>query len=86
MVTRRLEKEGVHERVPQGGHVPQEVQISQGLQIPPQVDQVPIEGGGNEVLVVPPDMNNGEIRDVLLALDQAMITRVNRDVEPRLML
>ena len=42
--------------------------------IPPQVDQVyqgdqvPIMGGGNDVLVVPSEMTNGEIREALITL------------------
>ena len=48
MARKRLEEEGVQEEAPQGGLAPQRVQV------PPQGDQVPIWGDGNEVLVVPP--------------------------------
>ena len=70
-------------RAPQGGLAPQGVQIPQDAQVPHQGDQVPIGGEGNEVLVVPVDMNNGEIREALLALARAMITHVTRDIVPR---
>ena len=61
MAAWRLVKEGVNEEVPpQGGQIPQ------GVQVPPQVDKVPIMGEGNDVLVVPPYMTNGEIREALL--------------------
>ena len=46
--------------------------------------QVPIGVVVNEVLVVPPDMTNGEIRESLFAIARAMKTQVNRDVEPRM--
>ena len=49
----------------------------------PQGNEVPVGGEGNDVPVVPPDMTNGEIRETLLALARAMITNVNRSVEPR---
>ena len=49
----------------------------------PQGDQVPIVGEGNEVLVVSPDMTNGEIREALLSLARSMTTHVNRGIEPR---
>ena len=41
-------------------------------------------GGYFEVLVLPPDMNNVEIRESLLTLARAMTTKVNRDVGPRI--
>ena len=33
--------------------------------------------------MVPPKMTNGEVREALLALAQAMTTHVNRGIEPR---
>ena len=36
-------------------------------EVPLQGDQVPNGGEGNEVPVVPPDMNSGETREDLLA-------------------
>ena len=53
---RRVNKNDVNEDIP-----PQVDQVSQG-------DQVPIMGGGNDVLVVPSKMNNGEIREALITL------------------
>lgn len=40
--------------------------------------------GGNEVLMVPLDMTNAEIREVVLVLSRVMTTHVNRGIEPRL--
>ena len=37
----------------------------------------------NEVLVVPPDMNNGYIREALLSFAPPMTTHMNRGIEPR---
>ncbi|TMW96435.1 hypothetical protein EJD97_007363 [Solanum chilense] len=68
---------GVKKKAPQG------VQVPQDYQVPPQGVQVPIKGEGNEFLVGPPDMTNGEIIEVLLALARAMTTHVNKGVEPR---
>ena len=53
---RRVNKNDVNEDIP-----PQVDQVSQG-------DQVPIMGGGNDVLVVPSEMTNGEIREALITL------------------
>ena len=36
---------------------------------------------GNEVPVVPPEMTNGKIRETLLTLAGATITRVNKGIE-----
>ena len=69
MDARRVDEEGVNEEVPPHGG-----QFAQGV----QVLQV-----GNQVLVVSPDMTNGEIREALLALARAMTAQVNRNVEPR---
>ena len=52
-------------------------------EVPPQNDQVPIGGEGNDVPVVPLDITNGEIIKVLLALARVTTTHVNRGVEPR---
>ena len=62
MAARRLEEEGLHEGVPRGGLDPQGFQPPQGVQAPPQSDQLPIEGENFEVLVVPRNMNNRDIR------------------------
>ncbi len=45
---------------------------------------MPIYGGGNEVPVVPLDMNNGDIREALLTLDRALTTSVNMGLAPRM--
>ena len=46
-------------------------------------NQVPIVEGRNEVPVVSLKMANGETREALLTLAQAMTTQVNRDTGPR---
>ncbi|XP_049391309.1 uncharacterized protein LOC125855610 [Solanum stenotomum] len=69
---RRVEEKNVNEGVPPQGE--------QGL----QGGQVPIGNQGNNVLVVPPDMTNEEIRVALLALARAMTGQANKDVGPRL--
>ena len=51
--------------------------------MPPQGDHVPTRGEGNEVLLVPLDTTNGEIREAFLALARPMTTHVNRGIEPR---
>ena len=38
-------------------------------------------GGVNDVSVVPPKRTNGEIREALLILAQALTTHVYRDIE-----
>ncbi|TMX02941.1 hypothetical protein EJD97_019202 [Solanum chilense] len=78
ITTRRFEEGGVQEEAPQGGLAPQGVQVPQDAQVPPRGDQVPIEGEGDEVPVVPSNMTNGEIREALPALDRAMTTHVIR--------
>ena len=60
----------------------QDGQALQGVQVP-QGEQVPIGGQGDEVLVVPLDMTNGDIRETLLAQARAMTTHMNRGVDPR---
>ena len=45
--------------------------------------QVPIGGTCNEVPVVPPEMINGEIREVFLTLSRALTTHVNVGLSPR---
>ena len=62
---------------------PQIEQVDQGAQCAQGV-QVTIRGEGNEIPVVPSNMNNGEIREALLDLAQAMTTHVNRDIEARM--
>ncbi|XP_015084123.1 uncharacterized protein LOC107027476 [Solanum pennellii] len=62
-----------------GGNVPQVNQVPQGV----QDDQVPIVDGNNKVSIIPPEMDNGEIREALLTLARAMTTQVNRDIGPR---
>ena len=64
--------------------VEQVEQVHQGAQVPPQGDQVPIVGGGNEVSAVPPVIANGEIREALLTPARAMTTQVNKDIGPRM--
>ena len=73
-----MEEEGVKEKGP-----PQDGKVPKGVQVPPRVDQVPIVGEGNDVLMVPIDMTNGDIRESLLSLARSIITHVNRVVEPR---
>ena len=68
---RRVEKNDVNEDIPP--QVKKIEQVAQGG----QEDQVPIEGQGNEVLVVLLEMTNGEIREALLTLAQALTTHVN---------
>ena len=82
MAVRRLEEEGEHEEIPQGRLDPQGVKVTQDAQVPPQGDQVPLGGEGNEDTVVPPDMTNRQIREALLSLVRTMTTHVNRGIEP----
>ena len=42
-----------------------------------------MEGQGNEVLKVPPEMNNKEIREALITLALALTTHVNMVIGPR---
>ena len=83
IATRKLEEEGVHEGIPQGGLDPQGFKFLKISKFHHKGDQVPNRGEGNEVSVVPPDMTSGEISEALHALALAMITNVNKDVEPR---
>ena len=69
--SRRVEENDVNEEIP-----PQVEHVAQG-------DEVPIGGQGNDVLVVPPKMTNGEIREALLTLARDLTTHVNMDVAPR---
>lgn len=68
MALRSFKEDGVHEEIPQGGFDPNEFKVSQGVQVPPQGDQVRIGGEGNVVPMVLPDITNLNIRDTLLAL------------------
>ena len=81
---RRLEEGGVQEEVPEARLAPQGVQFPQDAQLPPQGDYVLLGGEVHEVLVVPLFMANGEIRQALIGLAQAMTTHVNRDIGPRM--
>ena len=38
---------------------------------------------GNVVLVVPPEMTNGDFREALVVLSRSMTTHVNRGIDPR---
>ena len=51
--------------------------------MPPQGDQDPIVEGGNEVPVVPSELTNKEIREVLMDLPQALGTQINLSMMPR---
>ena len=52
-------------------------------EIPPRGVHVPIVCQGNDVLVVTPEINNGQISEVLLAVDRVIKTHVNKGVEPK---
>ncbi|TMX03627.1 hypothetical protein EJD97_015296 [Solanum chilense] len=83
MTTRRVEEERMNEEIPPlVEQVLQSEQASQGVQAT-QGEKVPIRSQRNEVLVVPTDMNNVDIRESLLALVRAMTTDVNMGIEPR---
>ena len=71
---RRVEDNDVNEEIP--SQVEQVLQCAQG-------DQVPIVGEGNEVSVVPPYMTNGETREDLITLAQALTTHVYMGLAPR---
>ena len=73
MSTRVLEEGRMNKEIPP--HVDQVHKKSQGV-------QVPIGGEHNEVPVVPSDMINWEIIEILLALALSITTHVNRGVEP----
>ena len=57
-----MEEEGVHEGISQDWVYPQGVQDPHHVKVPMLGDQVPIEGEGNEVLLVFPEMTIREIR------------------------
>ncbi|TMX05337.1 hypothetical protein EJD97_024185, partial [Solanum chilense] len=80
MASTKLDEGRVNEEVP-----PQVKQVLQGTQRAQgaQGVQLPIRGQGNEVIVVPPEMTNREIRDALLTFVRAMTTHVNRGIERR---
>ena len=59
--------------------MPRVVQVPQGF----QDYQVSNVGVGNDVPVVPLEMNNGEIREALLALARDMTINVNKGIDPR---
>lgn len=86
MVSRRMEGGRVNEKIaPQVQQVEQVLQYGQGVQgdqIIPQGIQVPIGGQGNDVLVIPPEITNGEIREALVAVARAVTTHVNKGIEP----
>ncbi|TMW98873.1 hypothetical protein EJD97_003365 [Solanum chilense] len=65
---RRVEENDVNEKF--HSQVKDVEQVPQGV----QGDQVPIEGQGNEVPVVPLEMTNGEIREALLSIARALTT------------
>lgn len=67
----------MHKGDPHGGFSPYGVQVSQDSQFPPKGDQVPIVGGGNDVPMVPLELNNREIRKALRNLARTMKTNVN---------
>ncbi|TMX02267.1 hypothetical protein EJD97_022190 [Solanum chilense] len=80
---RRVEENDVNEGLPpRGGHVPQVDKVPQGSKGALN-DQVPIVEGLNEVLIVPQEIANREIREALLTIARAVTTQVNRDIGPR---
>ena len=84
---RRVEDNDVHEEIhPQVEQVAQDGQglkSSLGAQVPPQGGHVPNGEGGNEVLLVHPDLTNQEIREAWIALARAMTTQANLSLVPR---
>ena len=52
--------------------------------MPPQGDQVPIVEGGNDVLVVPPELSNSDIKKALLSLALDVTTQANLSMVPRM--
>ena len=75
--TRRIEENDVHEEIPP--QVDEIEKVPQGF----EGDQVPIIGGGNDVLVVPAELSNSDIRKSLLDLYRAVTTQVNLSIVTR---
>ena len=75
ILVRRVDEEVIEGVPPEGGQDPQAFEPPQGKRV--SVDQ------GNEVPLVPPDMNNREIREATLTLARAMTTHVTRDIGPK---
>lgn len=73
----RVDEEVVNEGVPaRVGQSPQSVQVHQG-------NEVPIVGQGDDVLVVPLDMTNRDIREAIINIMRARMTKQNRGIAPR---
>ena len=84
MAARRLGEGRLNDKArPQVEQVIQDGQGDQGAQVSPQGKHAPNVGGGNEVLVVPSELNNREIREALLALARAVTTQSNFNMDPR---
>ena len=73
-MTRRVEENEVIEEIPP--QVDEVYQVTQG-------DHVPIVEGSNDIPVVPLELSDGDVREALLALAQAVITQVNLTMVPR---
>ncbi|TMW86493.1 hypothetical protein EJD97_021303 [Solanum chilense] len=86
MDARRLEEGRVNKNIPPQVEKVEKVlkgaQRCQGAQSSRNA-QVPIVEEGDDVLVVPPEMTNREIRESLITLARPMITHVNIGVTPR---
>ena len=79
---RRVEENDVTEEIPP--QVEQVEKIPQGAQVPPQGDQVLIVEGGNDILVVPPELSNRDIREALLDLAQVVTSQVDLSMDLRM--
>ena len=77
---RRVEENDVQEEIPL--QVEEVEQVPQGAQ-GAKGDQVPNVEGGNESLVVPPELTNQEISETLIALARAVTTQENLSIVPR---
>ncbi|TMX02342.1 hypothetical protein EJD97_021900 [Solanum chilense] len=70
-VARRVEEKDVNDEKP-----PQVEQVPQG-------DKVLIVEGGNNIPMVPPELTNRDIREVLLSFARSVTTKVNLSMDPR---
>ena len=68
----------MHEKIP-----PQVVKVMQDAQ-GSQGDQIPIVEGGNDFLMVSPEVSNRDIREAFVDLARAVTTLVNLSMVPRI--